>query len=118
MHGSSESGATPSSMVPIAAPANSRDLSALSEIVRQVAVAQHLHLVLFIAEAFLQARPERQVGARVGVLEGFVEADGAALDQFVEVLVEGLQAQLGAATHGGFDFLELVPGDKDRKSVV
>src|SRR5690606_40832011 len=63
-----------SDLVPIAAPANSRDLSALSEIVRQVAVAQHLHLVLFIAEAFLQARPERQVGARVGVLEGLVEA--------------------------------------------
>src|SRR5690554_8185899 len=82
-------------MVPIAAPANSRDLSALSEIVRQVAVAQHLHLVLFIAEAFLQARPERQVGARVGVLEGFVEADGAALDQFVEVLVRSEERRVG-----------------------
>src|SRR5690606_33769318 len=47
----------------------------LPEIIRQITVPQHLHLVLLIAEALLQACPEGQVGARVGVLECFIQAD-------------------------------------------
>ena len=61
-----------------------------------------------MAEANLQG----QVGARVGMADGFLDADPAALIQRQQVLVEGLHALLGGAPDGFAQVVQQVTLDQ------